>query len=53
MKRKFPIFAAIVLVFAVVWLLKDLNILNINVPWIPIILIIISIGLIVNRLIVK
>ena len=53
MKKNFPTFATIVLVFALFWLLKDLEMININVPWIPAILIIISIGIIVNRFIVK
>lgn len=49
-KKRFPTFALIVLVFAVVWLLKDLGMINIGVPWIPAILIIVAIGMIINRL---
>ena len=49
MKRGFPTFAVIVLVFAVIWLLKELGMWAIDTPWIPIILIIISLGWIVNR----
>jgi len=48
-KNKFPTLAVILLVFAVVWLLSDLKILLIDIPWIPIILAIIAIGMIVNR----
>jgi hypothetical protein len=49
MKRKFPTIATIVLVFAIIWLLSELNVLTINVPWLPVILIIIAIGMIWNR----
>lgn len=50
MKRKFPTFAVIVLVFALIWLLTDLNIIpKINVPWLPLILAIIALGWIINR----
>ena len=48
-KRRFPSFAVIVLVFAVVWLLSDLEWIVVDVPWIPVILIVISIGVIYNR----
>jgi len=49
-KRRFPTFAIIVLVFAVVWLLSDLKLVTVNVQWIPVILIIIAIGMIFYRL---
>lgn len=49
MAKKFPTFAFIVLIFAVIWLLKDLRIISINVPWIPVILGVIAIGMIANR----
>ena len=42
MKRRFPTFALLVLVFAVIWLLKDLGVIVIDVPWVPVILIIIA-----------
>lgn len=47
--KKFPTFAIIVLVIAVVWLVNDLGFIRVNIPWIPVILIIASIGWIVNR----
>ncbi|MBR9698849.1 hypothetical protein GOV09_00125 [Candidatus Woesearchaeota archaeon] len=43
-KDKFPTFAVIILVIAVIWLLTDLGVIAINVPWIPLILIIIAVG---------
>ncbi len=49
MKKRFPTFAVILLVIGIVWLLNDLNVFSINLPWIPAILVIIAIGMIVNR----
>ncbi|MBS3066738.1 hypothetical protein J4205_02840 [Candidatus Pacearchaeota archaeon] len=48
-KKKFPTLAAILLAVGIIWLLTELNIITINIPWIPIVLIIIAIGLITNR----
>lgn len=50
MKRKFPTVAVIVLVAAIFWFLSELGYVNINIPWIPLILIIVAIGWIINRL---
>ena len=49
-KRKiFPTFWVIVLVFALAWLFSDLGYLNINIPWLPITVVLIAIGAIVNH----
>ena len=48
-EKKFPTLAVILLIFAIAWLLSDLKLININIPWIPVILIIVAIGLIANR----
>ncbi|MBS3084750.1 hypothetical protein J4411_02455 [Candidatus Pacearchaeota archaeon] len=48
-KSKFPILAFILLVYSIFWFLNELKILMIDIPWIPVVLIIISIGLIFNR----
>jgi len=48
-RGRFPYFSVILLLIGVFWLLNDLNILIINVPWIPIILIILAVGMIINR----
>jgi len=47
--QKFPSLAVIVLIFAIAWLLSELGYLNINVPWIPVILIVVALGWIFNR----
>ena len=49
MKRGFPTFAVIVLVLSIIWLLQSLGVLAIDVPWLPIIAIIIAIGWIMDR----
>jgi len=48
-KIKFPVLAVVLLIFAVIWILNDFGILVINLPWIPIILAIIAVGMIFNR----
>jgi hypothetical protein len=48
-KPKFPMLAVILLVVAVVWLLSSLNLITIDIPWIPVVLIIVAIGMIANR----
>jgi len=50
MKKRFPVLAIILLLFAAVWILSDMNILVIDIPWIPIILAVIAVGMIINRL---
>jgi len=47
--KKFPTFGVIVLVLGVLWLLSDLHVISFGIPWLPIILIIVAIGWIVNR----
>ena len=51
MKRgpKFPVLGVLLLLFAIAWLLSELEVLAINIPWIPVIVGIIAIGMIVNR----
>ncbi len=48
-KVGFPTFAVILLVVAVIWLFSELGYIAIDVPWIPIILGIVAIGMIANR----
>jgi len=47
---KLPIFWAIVLFVAVVWLLSELGLMRIDVPWLPAILVIVAVGAIINSL---
>lgn len=48
MSNRFPTFAIIVLVLGIIWLLSDLNILEVRIPWAPVIVIIIAFGWIIN-----
>ena len=48
-KIRFPVLAIVLLIFAIIWILNDTGIFVINLPWIPIILAIIAIGMIYNR----
>lgn len=49
MKKRFPVLAVILLLFALAWFFSDLGYFNINIPWIPLILAVVAIGIIVNR----
>ena len=48
-KPKFPTLAVILLIVGVLWIINDLTIVKINIPWFPLILTVVSIGMIVNR----
>ena len=50
-RRRFPFLAVILLVFAFVWLLREVGYINWELPWLPVILIILAVGVIFNRLI--
>jgi len=49
MARKFPVLAVIILIFSAVWFLRELDYLNTNIPWVPVILGVVAIGMIFNR----
>lgn len=49
MARKFPTLAVILLIFALAWLMSDLGYFFIDIPWIPLILAVVAIGMIFNR----
>jgi len=48
-KPKFPTLAVILLVAGIVWAFSSLGYIDFDFPWLPVILIIVSIGLIANR----
>jgi hypothetical protein len=50
-RRRFPILGFIILIFAGLWLLREMDVVSLSVPWLPVVLIIIAIGIIFNRLI--
>ena len=45
----FPIGGFILLVIGLVWLLNELNVFRINIPWVPLVVIVIGIGIIFNH----
>ena len=49
MKKAFPTFAVIVLLFAVFWLLSDLGVITVSLPWFPVIIGVIALGWIINH----
>ncbi len=48
-RPKFPVLAVIILLFALAWFISELGWLVIDIPWIPVIVVIIAIGMIMNR----
>lgn len=49
MARKFPTLAVILLIFALAWIVSELGYFVIDIPWIPLILAVVAIGMIFNR----
>lgn len=47
-KRRFPTFAVIVLVVAVLWFLNGLAVITVDIPWLPLVVGLIALGWIVN-----
>ncbi len=46
---KFPTFAVVLLCIGIIWLLNELKVFSIDIPWVPIVLIVIAVGMIINR----
>lgn len=49
-RRSFPVIATLLFLFALFWLLNELKILIIDIPWLPVILIVMALGMIIDRL---
>ena len=47
-KSGFPTFALILLVLGALWILNDIGIMTVKVPWFPVVLVIIALGWIVD-----
>ena len=45
----FPTFAFVVLVIGILWLLNDLKIFSFEIPWLPVVLIVVAIGWIIKH----
>jgi len=46
---RFPTFATTLLVVGIIWLLNELKIIAVEIPWAPVVLILIATGILVNR----
>jgi len=46
---RFSTFAVAILVVGILWLLNDLNILAFEIPWVPVVLIVIALGWIIGH----
>jgi len=45
----FPAVAGLILLIGALWLLADLEVITLNIPWVPVIVIILSLGVIVKH----
>jgi hypothetical protein len=48
-KRPFPTFAVLILVLGLIWLAVELRLIAISVPWLPLIVVVLAAGWIVNH----
>lgn len=49
-KIKFPTFAVVLLAVGIIWFLNEVNVIPwSNIPWVPVVLIIVAVGMIFNR----
>jgi hypothetical protein len=48
-ENRFPVAGVILLIIGIVWFLNELHIFTIDIPWIPLILIVVAIGILANR----
>lgn len=48
-RTKFPVLATLILIFGLAWLIEEGLHLNIDIPWLPVIVVVVAIGMIFNR----
>jgi len=48
-KNKFPVLAVLLLVLGIVWLVQEMGWAEIDLPWIPVIIIVVAIAMVFNR----
>lgn len=47
-KKGFPTFAFLLLIIAILWILTEIGIITINIPWFPVIIGVIALGWIID-----
>ncbi|MDD1657169.1 MAG: hypothetical protein LUQ41_01755 [Methanomicrobiales archaeon] len=47
--KSFPTFAVLILVLALIWLAVELQLITVNIPWLPLIVVLVAAGWIVNH----
>lgn len=50
MKRKFPVLGVFLVVAGFLWFMNEMNLVSIKIPWLPIVVVVVGIGMIYNRL---
>jgi len=48
-RKKFPVLWTLLLLFGIVWLVNEMGIVSIDLPWFPVVLIVVAVGMIANR----
>jgi hypothetical protein len=48
-KQKFPVLATLLLILGLGWLIQAVYAVNVNIPWLPVIVVVIAISMIWNR----
>ena len=47
-KKGFPTFAFLLLIIAILWILTEIGVITINIPWFPVIIALIALGWIID-----
>tara|TARA_Y100000034_G_C6738413_1_gene327520 strand:- start:491 stop:691 length:201 start_codon:yes stop_codon:yes gene_type:complete len=48
-KKSFPTFAVLLLVIGILWLLSEVKIITVDIPWWPVVLIIVASGWVIDH----
>ena len=48
-KSIFPVGGFIVLIIGIVWMLNELHVFTVDLPWVPLVIIVIGLGIILNH----
>jgi len=48
--KKIPVFGILLLIIGIIWILQDFALITIDIPWVPIIVILIALAIILKRM---